>query len=238
MNRYTSWSFLAILLATQAGAEDFSAIEKTIKILQPTATISSIEGTQIPGVYEVRMGEFEPVYITLDGRHFLVGSWLEMTSAGRVVNRTQEKLRVEREKALALVPAADMITFKPAHPKRLVYVFTDVDCTYCRKFHTEVGDYNDAGIEIRYLAYPRGGVASDAFKKMQSIWCAKDRNAAITKVKAGGDIAELQCTSPVAGQYRLGQSLAVQGTPAVFTDQGEQIGGYLTPVQMKKALGL
>lgn len=229
---------IACLLAGSAFAQDYSQIEKGIKTLQPTAKISSIEKSAIDGLFEVRMEDFEPVYMTQDGRHFIMGTLLEITAEGRVTNHTQEKLRQERKQLLARVPMSDVIVYKPAKPKKVVWVFTDVDCGYCRKFHTEVPDFNAAGIEIRYVAYPRGGVETEAFKKMASIWCQSDRGAALTKVKAGGEIAEANCPNAVAAQYRLGQAMSVQGTPAVFTEDGDQIGGYLTPDQMKKALGL
>lgn len=229
---------IAWLFSSVAFAQDFSQMEKGIKALQPTSKITSIEKTTIPGLFEVRMEDFEPVYMTEDGRHFIMGTLLEITANGRVTNHTQEKLRQERQQLLSRIPLSDAIVFKPAKPKKVIWVFTDVECGYCRKFHAEVPEYNAAGIEIRYVAYPRGGLESDAFKKMSSIWCHQDRAGALTKVKAGGEIAETNCPNAVAAQYRLGQAMSVQGTPAVFTESGEQIGGYLTPEQMKKALGL
>lgn len=228
----------AFLISGFAVAQDYPLIEKGIKTLQPTAKIISIEKSAIPTLFEVRMNDFEPVYMTEDGRHFIMGTLLEITPEGRVTNHTQEKLRQERKQLLARVPMSDVIVYKPTKPKKVVWVFTDVDCGYCRKFHTEVPEYNAAGIEIRYVAYPRGGLEAESFKKMASIWCQADRGAALTKVKAGGEITETNCPNAVAAQYRLGQAMSVQGTPAVFTEDGDQLGGYLTPDQMKKALGL
>ena len=52
---------------------------------------------------------------------------------------------------------ADAITFSPEEVKYSVSIFTDIDCTYCRRLHSEIDEYLAAGIEVRYFLYPRGG---------------------------------------------------------------------------------
>lgn len=231
--------FAALLaLAGVASAESPSPIEATIKRLQPNSEILTIKETPVPGLFEVTMKDFDPVYMSQDGQYFLSGQLMQLRADGRVVNLTEEKLRNERAAWLAKVPAEDKIVFAPKKPKAKVYVFTDVDCGYCRKFHTEMAEYNAMGVEIHYLAYPRGGAEGDTGAKMEAVWCAKDRRAAITKVKAGGDVPQAACKNPISAQYNLGKTVGVKGTPAVFLEDGTQIGGYLTPEQMKKALRL
>lgn len=243
MNFRFLWPVMAALLTVSGHiwADDGpSTIEATIKKLQPNSEILTIKESPVPGLYEVTMKDFDPVYMSQDGRYFMSGQMMQMTPEGRVVNLTEEKQRKERTEWLQKVPTDDQIVFAPAKgkAKAKVYVFTDVDCAYCRKFHTEMADYNAMGVEVHYLAYPRGGADSEAATKMQSIWCAKDRRAALTKVKAGGEVPANSCSNPVGNQYNLGKSVGVKGTPAVFTEDGTQIGGYLTPEQMKKALRL
>lgn len=229
---------LVLAIGASAYAGEPTPIEKTIKQLQPTSQILSVKETPLKGLFEVTMKDFDPVYMSEDGRYFIGGQLMHMRDDGKVLNLTEEKLRAERRGWLQQVPEADQIVFGPKKPKAKVYVFTDVDCGYCRKFHTEVEDFTAMGVEVHYLAYPRGGTASEAFTKMQNVWCAKDRKAALTKVKAGGDIPAAACNSPVTKQYNLGQTVGVKGTPAVFLEDGSQIGGYLSPEQLKKALGI
>jgi thiol:disulfide interchange protein DsbC len=120
--------------------------------------------------------------------------------------------------------------------RHTITVFTDVECGYCRKLHSEIAQLNDRGVQVRYLAYPRAGPGTDDWAKMEAVWCSTDRKKAITDAKAGKAIKAAQCSTPIAKQYKLGEQLGVRGTPAIFTDSGEYIGGYLAPDQMVSKL--
>src|SRR5690606_21313564 len=145
-------------------------------------------------------------------------------------------LMAYRSKALAGVPETERIVFSPSDPKHTITVFTDVECGYCRRMHQEIAEYNRLGIAVEYLAFPRMGPASDDFRDMISVWCAQDRQKALTSAKSGIPVAARQCTSPVARHYDLGQRIGVTGTPAVFAADGSQLGGYLPPQQLLQAL--
>ena len=133
----------------------------------------------------------------------------------------------------------DMIVFAPkAGTKGIVYVFTDVDCGFCRKLHEDIDQLNELGIEVRYLAFPRGGPGTPTYDKMVSIWCADEPREAITAAKLGEAVADAACDSPVAEQFALGQSLHFAGTPTMFTERGELIAGYLMPDELARQLGL
>lgn len=231
---------LAVFAISIVHADEQEAITATVKRLQPSAVIQTIEASPVAGLYQVSIKDFDPIYMTVDGKYFMSGQLMHMTADGKVQNITEGKAQKERAEWLAKVPVADQIVYSPkmGKPKATIYVFTDVECGYCRKFHTEIPDYTAMGIEVHYLAYPRGGSDSEAAKKMQTIWCSKDRQAAITKVKAGGDVQAASCANPVSKQYNLGKTVGVKGTPAIYTPEGFQLGGYLSPEQMKKALSL
>lgn len=231
---------LAAFALTVAHADEQENITATIKKLQPAAEIQVIEPSPVAGLYQVSIKDFDPIYMTGDGRYFMSGQLMQMTAEGKVLNLTEAKAQTERAAWLSKVPVADQIVFSPkkGKTKATIYVFTDVECGYCRKFHTEIPEYVAMGVEVHYLAYPRGGTDTEAAKKMQHAWCSKDRQAAITKVKAGGDVVAVSCANPIAKQYNLGKTIGVKGTPAIYTPDGFQIGGYLSPEQMKKALRL
>ena len=115
-------------------------------------------------------------------------------------------------------------------------VFTDIDCGYCRKMHSHIAEYNERGIQVDYLFFPRSGPGTPSFAKAVSVWCAKDRQSAFTAAKAGSDPAPLQCDNPVSEEYKLGIDVGVDGTPTVFAPDGSKIGGYLTPDQLQAQL--
>lgn len=118
------------------------------------------------------------------------------------------------------------IEYKAKDEKYVVNVFTDPTCGYCRKLHSELQDYNDAGITVRYLAYPRGGLESPTYLQMQHIWCSKDSKTAMTDAKNGKKITPAMCDNPVKDEYQLGESYGINGTPAIVLPSGRLIPGY------------
>ena len=116
-------------------------------------------------------------------------------------------------------------------------VFTDVDCGYCRKFHSQIQAYNELGIQVNYLAFPRQGLASEAGQKIISAWCSTEKNKSLTLLKQGEDIEMINClNNPVESHYNLGRSMGVQGTPAILKEDGSIIPGFIEPDRLIKLL--
>jgi thiol:disulfide interchange protein DsbC len=232
---------LATLLATSVAAAETAAPAKATDQKSADATIRAALAKKFPdmkvdevrpsamsGIYEVQMGG-EVAYISGDGRFLIAGDMYEIDSRTNLTEAGRTKARVA---ALSKLDEKDMIVFKPQKVKYTITVFTDVECGYCRKLHSEIAQLNDRGVQVRYLAYPRAGPGTDDWAKMEAVWCSTDRKKAITEAKAGKTVKAAQCATPIAKQYKLGEQLGVRGTPAIFTDTGEYIGGYLAPDQM------
>lgn len=202
------------------------AVEATIEHIAPGASDVAIGPSVIPGLYEARVGP-EVVYVTPDGRYVFQGNIVDLEAGVNITESVRKKARVA---ALSRVPMDNMIVFSPPEEQKRHYVsvFTDVDCPYCRKLHREIQQYVDAGIEVRYLAYPRAGVGSETFDTMVSVWCADDAREAITKAKAGQPVEQKECENPVQEQYELGQRVGVRGTPTIVTEDGTVVPGYVS----------
>jgi thiol:disulfide interchange protein DsbC len=196
----------------------------------PGAKPEDVRPSPINGMYEISLGG-SIAYISSDGKYLITGDMYEIASK---TNLTDEHRAEVRQRVLATVKDADTIIFAPVAPaKYTLTVFTDTDCGYCRKLHSEIAELNKLGIRVRYAAYPRGGPGSDSWATMESVWCSKDRRAALTKAKLGEEIATVKCgTTPVATQFRLGSEMGINGTPAIFTENGEMIGGYMAPQKL------
>lgn len=202
----------------------------------------------IKGLYQVQVPGGPLLFVTPEGDKFIAGEVFGIDASG--FSKIEDPYVIEeRKKALASLNAKDSIVFKPkGKTKAVVYVFTDIDCGYCRKLHSQMHayneggqekpGYNDLGIEIRYLAYPRAGIPSPSADKLISTWCAKDKQDAMTKLKAGQTVANAVCDNPVAKQFQLGGQLGVNGTPALFLPDGKLMPGYLPPEELAKTLGI
>ena len=193
-----------------------------------------VAASPIPGLYEVTMGGLI-AYVTSDGKYLVSGNVYDLDTQ---VNLTATRRNAARAKALAAASEDQMIVFSPANPKMTVTVFTDVDCGYCRKLHGQIAEFNKAGVRVRYVMYPRTGPGTDSWRKAEAIWCARDRRDALTRAKRGEDVKGGSCAaaSSIKTQYAMGEDLGVEGTPAIFTQNGDYVGGFMTPAQLVQVI--
>jgi len=216
-------------LSAQAGEQ---AVRERKNTMFEGEEITSITASQVPGIFEVMLGA-SLFYVSEDGRYALRGDLIDLDERRNV---SDERRAQARKQVFAELDPADLVSFGPADGKAraTLYVYTDVDCGYCRKLHNEVPELNAAGIAIEYLAFPRAGLKSESFDKVAAVWCSSDRQKAMTDAKAGKPVDAPACDNPVAAQFELGQSMGVNGTPAVYTKDGEQLGGYVPAKRLIK----
>jgi len=192
----------------------------------------AIKASPISGLYMVMVPP-DLFYISADGRYLFDGEIIDVNTRANLSEAVRGKMRVAE---LNGVKEKDMIIYGPKHPKHTVTVFTDIDCGYCRKLHSEMGDYNKAGIRVRYMAFPRSGLGSESYNKAVSVWCAKDPAKAMDAAKSGTSISSKTCANPVEMEYKLGSKLGVRGTPSIITDKGIMIPGYVPASRLKMIL--
>jgi thiol:disulfide interchange protein DsbC len=224
---------LAIVLAT-AFADDQTVSKEELAGKLNGVEAQDITDSPIKGLYQITLGS-TVAYVTTDGRYLFKGDIYDADTSANITEATRAHARVAM---LSSVDSKNMIVFKPkdGKVKHTVTIFTDVDCGYCRQFHREIDKVLALGIEVHYLFYPRTGPNTESWEKAERVWCAPDRNAALTRAKLGGDLPKPNCKTPVEEQWSLGRKIGVRGTPAMFSESGELIGGYLPPATLAKAL--
>jgi thiol:disulfide interchange protein DsbC len=194
-----------------------------------------IRPSPMPGWYEVQKAH-EFAYVSADGKYAMEG---ELTNLDTGEQLTEERRRADRLEALKELGADNMVIFAPRPPmaaKYVVTVFTDLDCPYCRKLHSQIADYNARGIAVRYIFFPRHGINSPTYWQEISVWCSPDRQAALTKAKQGGSIPSRKCENPVAREFQLAMDLGIRGTPGLILPDGTLFPGYLTPDELVELL--
>ena len=220
------------IVALHAELSSEEVIRATITRTFPDIEITNIKKSPVTGLFEVLLGP-EVLYATADGRYILQGDLIDMKQKR---NLSEEQRSHARENLLGSISADEYIEYSPVEHKHTVYVFTDIDCGFCRKLHRDMPELNKRGIAVRYLAFPRAGINSTTFKQMESVWCAVDRNKAMNEAKQGMKVSKKTCANPVARQLALGQDIGVRGTPAIFSEQGQSISGYVPPDKLLKIL--
>jgi len=226
----------ALALASLSGAvlakDKFELVEEQIRKLAPSVKSIAVSETQMQGILQVQI-EGDIVYATDDGKYLLQGRVIDMETREDLTELAKSGVRKE---LLAGIDVSRQIEFEPEKTTYDLTVFTDIDCGYCRKLHSQMQEYNDQGIAIHYMAFPRAGIGSPSYEKFVSVWCADDQQAALTAAKAGADPEPRQCDNPIAEQYELGIALGVTGTPAIMTSDGQLIPGYVPPATLKERL--
>lgn len=195
-------------------------------VTQGQLSVQQVRETPMPGLYELIMSSGEILLSDQTGK-FLISGELYQTQAQGLVNLTAQTRQVQVKDLIAGLPEDQMIIFSPDNPLATITVFTDVDCTYCRRLHHDIEAINERGIAVRYVAYPRGGVDSTALPKMISVWCAPDRQRALTQAKNGQNLPERDCQNPVLNHHALGNRIGITGTPAIILPDGQLVPGYM-----------
>jgi thiol:disulfide interchange protein DsbC len=201
-----------------------------LKRLPAGSKLEDLRPSPLPGIYEFTQGA-DVSYLSADGKYFIDGNVYDMDTRANLTEeiRTRARLALINE-----VPESQMLIFSPPNPKYTITVFTDVDCAYCRKLHSEMAELNKLGVRVRYLFYPRTGPNTDSWRKAEVVWCSPNRNEALTRAKLGAalDMTKTCGANPVAREYALGQTIGVRGTPAIVTDGGDYISGYMPPREL------
>ena len=224
------FSLTLIFFATSAIANDAlkKEFQKSLSRLSSDFEISDVKETPIKDIYQVTIGP-DVIYMSRDGNYVLKGEILDI---GNRRNLTEDFHAQKRINLLNTIADSEYIEFSSTKTKNHIYVFTDVDCGYCRKLHRDVPELNSMGIAVRYLAYPRAGVDSIIGEEMRNVWCAENRQKALTTSKNRQPIEVKVCNAPIARHHALGRELGVTGTPAIFLENGRKLPGYIPPDEL------
>jgi thiol:disulfide interchange protein DsbC len=234
---YTLSMLAAVLIfGGSAVAEDDKALTEVrakIDAMFDEIGPEHVNTSPVNGWYTVQKGSIV-AYVSSDGRYLLQGDLIDLEEQ---VNLTEVSRADARRTLLAGVADDEVIMFSPAEKKFSVTVFTDVDCTYCRKLHNQIDEYLAQGIEIRYMLYPRNGPASPSWIISENVWCASNRNTALTAAKLDRSFESHGCdASMVTNHFSKGQDIGLSGTPAIVLDDGTLISGYLPPADLSAKL--
>lgn len=225
---------LLMLLAVKSYAGPVEELEAAVGRSGLDARIERVVPSPMTGLYQVELQGGRVLYGSPDGRYLIQGYLFEVQEKG-VRNLTAEHGTKSLATLIAALPEEEMVIFPAAQPKAQILVFTDTECPFCHKLHEDIEELNELGITVHYLAYPRQGLDTSAYKTLVKVWCAEDRREAMNDAIDGDDVDAAECANPVAKQYELGRSIGIQGTPAIVLQSGQMITGYRAPKDLAKA---
>jgi len=222
----------AAALAADDGA-DLEQVRQKLGEMFDTIDPEDVKTSPVDGWYMIQKGS-DIAYVSGDGRYLLQGDIIDLD---RQVNLSEISRNEARRDLMASVEDDQTIMFSPEEVKYSVTVFTDIECSYCRRLHAQIDEYMDLGIEVRYMLYPRNGPASRSWNTSEDVWCSADRANALTMAKLDRKVEAMACdSSAVQEHYVIGRGVGLNGTPAIVLVDGTLIGGYMAPVQLAEAL--
>jgi thiol:disulfide interchange protein DsbC len=229
-NQYMKSIFFVFLFFMQSllfAQEDSQLSKATIAAMFPPTLPSDVFDSPLEGFYEVAL-DTSVAYVSKDGKYIIQGDLYSIDNQENLTDRRRGGIRFNM---LNTVDRSKTIIFSPEESVRYrVSIFTDVDCGYCRQFHRDIDQVLAMGIEVEYFFFPRTGPNTESWFKAQSVWCSENQKEALTTAKTTGSIGETSCFgAPVANHFDLGQRMGIRGTPAIFSQDGQELGGYLTP---------
>jgi thiol:disulfide interchange protein DsbC len=231
-------TFFTIATASAAVHFDKQKLEQRFEKLG-IAVNNIVPSSDIDGLLEVQTSN-GTLFSSPSGEFFIAGTLYKLDHEGKYEDVIAKRMAPIHAKQIAKM-RDHMIEYKAQPEKYAVTVFTDITCGYCVRLHSQLKAYNDLGITVRYLAFPRQGTSGPVAKQMAAIWCSDNPQKSLDAAKLerkqlAVDKNSSKCQTLVTNQYDLGKALGVKGTPAIFLPNGEMVGGYLPPQELLKRL--
>lgn len=214
---------LSLVHASEVSREaDIKQLKQALPHILPAAANAEISASPVDGLYQVVAGG-QILYMTKDAAFVLDGDLYNMQTRTNLTENARGAIRLD---ALNELGENNMIVYQPkGEVKHTITVFTDIYCPYCVRLHNEVEQYLNNGVKVRYIFVPFKGPKS--VEASVSVWCAKDRNRALSLAKAGEEIEQRSCDNPVQKHQALAAALGIRGTPAIMLENGQLMPGYV-----------
>jgi len=220
-----------IIFASSVNANVDTVLNK-LKPYFPTITTENIASSELDGFYEVILSspKIDVLYISLDGRYVIQGG---VTDLELMTNISEKRINSKIVDMLNSIHEDNKVVFKAENEQHIIHVFTDVDCPYCAKLHSNMKGMNALGITVKYLAAPIEQLHPNAQSAMEKIWCAEDKAIALHNYKTKRELPNSpDCINSVADQLAISKQIGVNGTPSIFFENGINVPGYQEPNEL------
>ena len=213
---------LVLLLAGMSAGHvlaDEASVKRGVEARFEGLKVGSVTRTPYAGLYEVVVGE--AIFYTDEKVTFVFkGDMIDARSQRNLTEERQQKLTAIRFEDLPLELAIKQVR---GNGKRVVAIFSDPFCPYCRSLDRALLREDD--ITIYTFLYPI--LRAESPDKARTIWCAPDRAKAYYDFMLNGrdPAATASCTAPIEKWLALGQKVGVKATPTSFAANGQRILG-------------
>ena len=220
MKTWLSILSLSLMTLTTAHA-DIQTVQQNLKNNFPDIKVKSVNNSPVKDIYEVYMGG-RIVYTNEDAKYFFVGNLIDLKEQKNI---TEERERVLTSIDVKSLPLNQAIKHVKGKGERVIYLFSDPDCPYCQSLEKELKNVDN--LTIYLFLYPITKLHPNASTIANQVWCSKEQyqvwqNYVLNKIKP---LNVKSCETPIEKNIQLAHTLAIDGTPTLFLQDGSRISG-------------
>ena len=232
---------MSALLSGSAFAADkdtknnFADVAASLKKNNPDIPpIKEIRATPVANIYEVVVNDSDLFYTEKDGKHLFFGTLVKVEN-GKKINLTEDRVNQLTAVDFKDFNLSDAITRKIGNGKDKIITFEDPNCGYCKKLQPELAKLTN--VTIYTFVLPILGPKS--LEDSKAIWCSADKAKEWENHFKTGSVPKLEeCdTSALDRNLAFARSHKIQGTPAIFFENGKSIKGAAPIERILEVMG-
>lgn len=213
-------------------ASQLAAIKQKLAQRFPNlSAVTEAQTTPIEGLVEVRAGEH--IFYTDPDADYIIEGHMTETRTGR--DLTEARLEEINRIDFKTLPFKDAVVWKNGNGKRKMVIFSDANCGYCKRLERDIQQIKDVTVYTFLVAF----LGDDSRVKLENIWCGQDRTQAYRDWMINGVQPPKvfgACASPGQRNGAMAKKYNVQGTPAIFFEDGSRIGGAAAAAVIEQRL--
>ena len=227
---------LAAAIFSLPALADEAQIRQAVESKLGGVKVEGVQATPVAGIFEVRFTSSDGpqiIYSDAQGTYLFTGHLIDIKTDRDLTEERLQKITAIEFNALPLELA---LKIQRGNGRRVLAMFTDPYCPYCRRFEQTLQQLDDTTVYV--FMFPV--IRPDAADHSRAVWCSKDRVKAWQELaigeKAKVPAASANCANPVDKVLELGRSLRVKSTPTLFFANGERLEGGLQLAPMRAKL--
>lgn len=213
---------ISLLLASVSAYSAPSAdqVKSTLTKKYPEVKFDSVKTTPVQGIYELVIDAKSVMYTEEKGDYFFP-TMIEMkTKRNFGQERTDDLNRI----GFKTLPLKDAIKTVRGNGKRVMAVFSDPDCPYCKQLEGTIAGLDD--VTIYTFPFPIASLHPSAREKAISIWCSTNPGELWARTLISGQPPKvLSCDNPIDRNIELARKLKINGTPTLIFVDGSILPG-------------
>ena len=218
--------------AAQTSTPTEASTAERLQAVYPATRFGAVQATPWPGVFEVVMGR-NLAYVDASGQYFLFGHLYDM--------KAQRDLTAERQTAIARfdfagLPLNDALKEVRGTGARVLAIFSDPDCPYCRRLEQDLRKLND--VTVYTFLLPIEQLHPAATEKARAVWCSADRQKTWDELMLNNvnPTGTKSCENPVDKIVAFAQQKRINATPTMILADGSRVSGAKSAGELDRLL--